>query len=140
MNSRLHQRPPARAARGVALLEALIAVLIFAFGVLGLMGLQASMTKAQASSKFRADAAILANDLFGLAQTDHISHLANFDTGSCDGYARCADWNRKLQASLPNAEFKSTVTVATGTISLQITWQQPGQERNSYNSTFIWQQ
>lgn len=131
---------PRQGERGVALLEVLIAVLIFAFGVLGLVGLQASMTKAQSGAKYRADAANLASDFFGLAQTDHISHLPNYTTDSCKGYARCADWLEKLNANLPNAEFTATVAAGTGTVDLQLTWQQPGQYRNNYSSTMVWQQ
>ena len=134
------QRSPRPAERGIALLEVLIAVLIFSFGVLGLVGLQASMTKAQSGAKYRADAAILAGDLFGLAQTDHITHLSNYSTKACEGYARCADWLKKVNATLPGAEFTSTVTAATGTVELQLTWQLPGQERSNYGSSMVWQQ
>ena len=50
---------------GVMLLEALIAVLIFSIGVLGIVGLQASSISASRDAKFRADAGLLANDLVG---------------------------------------------------------------------------
>ncbi len=61
------------------LLEALVALLIFSIGVLGIVGLQASMTKAQTGSKFRADAAFLAQRLIGSMWSDR-SGLNNYDT------------------------------------------------------------
>ncbi|MDN3921116.1 type IV pilus modification PilV family protein [Roseateles violae] len=125
---------------GIALIEVLIAVLIFAFGVLGLVGLQASMTQAQTGSKFRADAAVLAADLFGLVQTDNFANLGSYTTAGCPGYARCADWLRKVAANLPGGQATLTTTAASGTVALVISWQQGGQERNSYSSSIQWQQ
>jgi type IV pilus assembly protein PilV len=43
------------------LLEALIAILIFSFGILGLVGLQANAINLSTDAKYRADAALLAN-------------------------------------------------------------------------------
>lgn len=51
--------------RGIVLLEALIAIAIFGFGVLGLIGLQASSVKESTNAKFRSDASLLADELIG---------------------------------------------------------------------------
>ncbi len=50
---------------GVALLEALVSILIFAIGILAIVGLQAASIKNAGESKFRADASFLANELIG---------------------------------------------------------------------------
>lgn len=50
---------------GVMLIEALIAILIFSVGVLGIIGLQASAIKASSDAQYRSEAALLANDLIG---------------------------------------------------------------------------
>lgn len=50
---------------GVMLLEALIAILIFSLGVLGIVGMQASAIKASSDAKYRTDAGLLANELIG---------------------------------------------------------------------------
>lgn len=50
---------------GVMLLEALIAILIFSFGVLGIVGMQATAINTVQDAKFRSDAALLANELIG---------------------------------------------------------------------------
>src|SRR6218665_3648235 len=50
---------------GVMLIEALIAILIFSVGVLGIIGLQASAVKASSDAQYRSEAALLANELIG---------------------------------------------------------------------------
>lgn len=50
---------------GVMLIEALIAILIFSIGVLGIIGLQGSAVKASTDAKYRSEAALLANELIG---------------------------------------------------------------------------
>lgn len=50
---------------GLMLLEALIAILIFSLGILGIVGLQASAVRASLDAKYRTDAALLANELIG---------------------------------------------------------------------------
>lgn len=46
--------------RGIALLEALIAMLIFSFGILGIVGLQGAMVKGTTQAKNRVDASYIA--------------------------------------------------------------------------------
>lgn len=132
--------PQRRSQQGVALLEALIGILIFAFGVLGLVGLQASMTQAQTSGKLRADAANLVSDLFGLIQTDHLNNIALYGDGSCASYTRCADWKSKLEATLPAGEVTTTVNAAGGAVTVTVSWKQGQEARNSYSSSMSWQQ
>lgn len=128
-----------RGQRGIALIEAMVAILIFAFGVLGLIGLQASMTQAQTSAKFRADAALLAADLQGLVQTDAIGNAAQYGSNNCAAYARCADWRRKVDTILPQAQVNAVVNVGTGaTIDVTLSWQQGRQDRNSFSTSLIW--
>ena len=50
---------------GALLIEALIAMLIFSVGILGLMGLQATVVQASTDAKYRSEAALLANKLIG---------------------------------------------------------------------------
>ncbi|MBS0309613.1 MAG: hypothetical protein JSS58_11685 [Proteobacteria bacterium] len=52
-----------RRQNGSMLLEALIGILIFSFGVLGLVGLQTSSVKQSGDAKYRTDASMLANSL-----------------------------------------------------------------------------
>lgn len=136
---RLHPTHP-RPQQGVALIEAMIAILIFAFGILGLVGLQAAMTQAQTTGKIRADAANLASDLFALVQTDHATMLGQYSTDSCASYPRCNDWKHKVESVLPGARVTLVATEATRTVQVTLSWQQGQEARNQYSSTMVWQQ
>lgn len=140
MRRKLQSRSGRRGARGVALIEALIGILIFAFGVLGLMGLQAAMTKAQTAAKIRADATNLASDLFGLIQTDRLANFDKYADANCAAYARCADWLAKVHAALPNARAAVTVNSATGEVYAKIDWQIGNETRNQYETWMVWRQ
>ena len=50
---------------GVMLLEAMIAILVFSLGVLGIVGMQASAIAASRDAKYRTDAGLLANEIIG---------------------------------------------------------------------------
>jgi type IV pilus assembly protein PilV len=50
---------------GVMLIEALIALLIFSVGILGIVGMQSAAVQASGDAKYRSDAALLANQLIG---------------------------------------------------------------------------
>ncbi len=63
--------------QGVILLEGLIAVLIFSIGILGVVGLQASMIKATADARYRAEAGFIAQQRLGLLWVNQ-SNLAGF--------------------------------------------------------------
>ncbi|WP_372527570.1 pilus assembly protein PilV [Piscinibacter sp.] len=131
----IHFRRPVVAHRkvgGFVLIEALVALLIFAFGVLGLVGLQVAMTKAQTSSKFRADAAFLASELIGTMWTD-VPHIDSYASTGCSAYARCNSWTTKVASVLPSGT--SAVTVVSGVVTISITWAQSGEATNKYTTT-----
>jgi type IV pilus assembly protein PilV len=94
------------------LLEALVAILIFALGVLSLVGLQTSSIKLSSQAKYRTDATMLANDLIGRmwASNRSVASLtANFATGG----TVYTNWIANVQAALPGAAANPpTVTVA----------------------------
>ena len=133
---RSRRRPAPRAARGVVLIEVLVSLLIFAFGVLGLVGLQATMTQAQTAARARADAASLASELIGLMWSD-LPNVRNYatDTGCVDG-TPCGDWKNKVAVELPGGS-SPTVTVTTAVaatattsavsdVTISLSWTLPG--------------
>ncbi len=99
---------------GFMLLEVLIAVLIFALGVLGLVGLQANAVKQSGQAKYRADATLLANELIGQMWVSDRSFAAlSAAFGSAAGGPRFTAWQTRVAASLPGvAEHPPVVTVA----------------------------
>ncbi len=62
---------------GIVLIEALVAILIFSVGVLGIIGLQAVMATNSAESKYRAEAGFFVNRLLGqMASSDRATTTA----------------------------------------------------------------
>lgn len=120
--------------RGFALLEALIAILLVAIGVLGLVGLQSKMTHAQTGAKFRGDAAYLASELIGTMWGD-TANLASYVTssGSTCTYTRCSDWVNKVANALPSGV--PAVTVNAGVVTITITWSVPNEGTHTYVTT-----
>jgi type IV pilus assembly protein PilV len=137
MNSNLHSSTRCAAGRrhanrGFMLVEALVAMLIFAFGVLGVVGLQVAMTKAQTQSKFRADASQLAQQLIGAMWSD-VTNLPSYATASCSGYARCNEWATRVATALPNGAAAVDLS-ASPEVVITITWAPPNEQVHTYTT------
>lgn len=100
-----------KAQTGVALLEALIAVLVFSFGILAIVGLQANAMRISTDAKIRIDASNIANKRVGEMWADP-TNLA--------GHA-VAD---QPISDLPDG--KMTVAVALDVVTVTVTWKVPG--------------
>ncbi len=122
--------------RGSFLLEALIAILIVALGVLGSVGLLARSMQDVDDAKFRGEAAFLANQLIGqMWITDRLPATldANFASvpGSAAGYL---DFKTFVEQRLPNADqYVQDVTIAPGPtltnslVTIRVKWIPPGE-------------
>lgn len=121
------------AARGVVLIEALIGILIFSIGVLGLVGLQASMTRAQTSTKVRADAVLLANEVVGIMWADREADHPKYTDASCSKHAPCKAWLDKVRRSLPagDASIAYTQTDARQ-VQVVVSWSMPNEGAHRY--------
>ena len=69
---------------GVALLEALIAILVFSIGILGVIALQANMIQATGDAKFRGEASFIAQQRVGQIWADGDSAAALASQGVID--------------------------------------------------------
>lgn len=121
-----------RSNAGFLLLEVLVALLIFAFGVLGVVGLQASMTKAQTSAKFRGEAAYLAQELIGSMWAD----IPNLDKyvqagGKCTAYDQCNAVQQKISALLPSGSLLIEQP-SPGLFTITIGWTPPSETTHIY--------
>lgn len=131
------RRAPHRRMGGFLLIESLIAILIFAVGILGLVGLQARMTKAQTEAKTRADAVNLATELRGVMWVD-IANLAQYETANCASHSPCANWLAKLRTTLPSGG--ATVardTTRPGWVRITITWRLPNGQSHTYETVTV---
>ena len=108
--------------RGVALIEALVGILIFAFGIIGLVGLQVAMTRAQGTAKYRSDAAYLGSQVVGAMWADR-ANMGQYNTGGgCSGYVPCKDWTDKVATTLPAGTASLVTDAGTGDVAVTITW------------------
>jgi type IV pilus assembly protein PilV len=95
--------------RGIALLEALLAVLLLAIGLLGTIGLQARAYSALSESGMRAEATIASEKLLGVISNDQdnagdYALAANGVPG-----AALTDWYAETRKHIPGASITVTV-------------------------------
>ena len=110
--------PKNPAERGSVLLEGLIAILVFSFGILGVIGLQAASIKATTQAKERIDASLVANQRIASMWTDFGNLAAYVETDT-------------VITDLPNG--KRTTAVSGDQVTITLSWQLPG---DSTTNTF----
>ncbi len=112
---------PRKHQSGVMLLEALIAILIFSLGVLGVVGMQASAIAASRDAKYRTDAALLANEIIGQMWVSDRRGTAletNFEGTGGTGGTSYTTWNTDVASKLPGATANpSEIAVVPGAIT-----------------------
>ena len=127
-----------RTQRGAFLLEALIGILIFSLGVLGIVGLQARAIRFTNDAEFRAEAMYLANSLISEMWTDNRALLkTKYESPGGAGYTL---FKAKVHAALAGATiFPEPIVNVDGppplpqansatsnVVQVQISWQLPG--------------
>lgn len=120
MKSRMTSPPPSKQS-GIALLEALIAILIFSMGILAVMGLQAVSISNTLMGKYRSDAAFLANAVVGRMWAD-APNLASYN--GTTSYAPKDAWKAQVASTLPNGT--GAISVSGSDVTVTVTWQVPG--------------
>lgn len=118
---------------GVALLESLIAVLIFSFGILGLVGMLGASVRATNDARYRAEAANLANAIIGEMWS---TAPANLDTNFGTGGAKLTAWQTQVADLLPSATGANVPLVdltqaglssQSRSVVVTVFWQLPGE-------------
>ena len=117
---------------GSYLLEALIAILIFSFGILGLIGLLGSSIRITNDARYRSEAANLAGAMISDMWT---MTAAQMDEKFKDGGDELKKWQKKASDLLPSAAtYPPTVdltqeglTSESRTVVVTIYWQMPGE-------------
>lgn len=116
--------------RGVALIEVLMAVLIFSVGILGLVGLQSRAIQLSMDTEDRNRAALLANELV------NEMWLRRAPTVPADVVTA---WKAKVaattQSGLPGGEGEYSVTGRQADVTIK--WQSPGASAKSQLTTRV---
>ena len=119
---------PMKAQGGVALLEVLIAVLIFSVGVLGLIGLQAVSMQSTTSSKFRVDASFVANQ--------RVADIWTSSDLTAAGLATMSESDTDVSNLLPDG--LRTTEVVGNTVTVTVSWRMPSEtERQTYTTVAV---
>jgi type IV pilus assembly protein PilV len=121
------------AQQGVALLEALVAILIFSFGVLGLIGILAGSIRATNDARYRAEAANLANAVIGEMWATAATDLdAQFGAGG----PKLTAWQAQVSGLLPSASGANVpvvdltqpgLSLQSRSVVVSVFWQLPGE-------------
>jgi len=118
---------------GSFLLEGLIALLIFAFGILGLIGLVAGSIRASNDARYRTEAVNLANAIVGDMWT---TQPAALDTEFGTGGAKLTAWQTQAASLLPAATganapqvdlTQAGLSTRSRSVVVTIFWQLPGE-------------
>lgn len=105
--------------QGVVLLEALIAILIFSFGILALAGLQGAMIKNTTDANYRSEASNIAQQQLGIMWGT---------PNDLNGYVGTTPI-----ATLPGGSM--TVAIPTAErVEVTVVWQQPGEAQHNYQA------
>lgn len=125
------KRAPARQS-GVSMIEVLVTILIFAFGMLALSGLQARALAFSQSSLYRSQATALTDDIIDRMRADRGNAKANkWDTDLSDDPASSftstaiydvdrKDWKQTVAALLPSG--KASIDVTADVVTIVIQW------------------
>lgn len=118
--------------RGSSLLEALIALLILSFSVLGLIGLQANLLRIGSQSRYRLEASMLGRNIAGMIAVDasNVGCYALVTTSaipcaSTDAQAQAAAWRKEVMDTLPNAVEPSIAVASDRIATVTLSWKAP---------------
>lgn len=124
-----------RGMRGVVMLDALISIVVFSVGILGMIHLQASAVQMAADAKYRTDAAMLADHIIGQMWGDDPATLStNYGAAS----TKYGDWVKLVAKTLPGVDEKTNApTISFGAnnlVTVTVKWQPPKESSNDANA------
>lgn len=122
------KRQHPRRQRGVSLIDALIAIAILSFGLIGMTRMQGRMVSSATDAQLRTTAVGLADELLNTMLVDNANAACYTlpQTGACASaaaVARANDWAARVTATMPGTVTKGvTIDVATSRMTVSIGW------------------
>lgn len=135
------KRAPRARQRGASMIELLVSILIFAFGMLGLVGLQTRTLSYGQMSLYRSQATALTDDILDRMRADRANAKAgSWDTGTTDLAASITgtttvaerdlkEWKVEVEALLPTGRGSIVRSDVGGRpiITVTMTWDERGE-------------
>jgi type IV pilus assembly protein PilV len=126
-----------RKAAGFTLLEVLVSILIFSFGLLGLVGMQARILQASTQNADRARASLLANEIVSVMWAKQTTAITGLDD--------YASWQARVASptgsGLPSGKGVVSAPDANKQVTVSITWRPPsmasGAAPNQFTTTVV---
>jgi type IV pilus assembly protein PilV len=119
------------AQQGVSIVEALVAILIFSIGVLGIVGMQANMIQNTSEAKNRVDASYIIQQHLGDMWADSTKIPA----------AGSNNTNIVIKDKLPDGNLNiargSSVSGTDNLLTFTVTWQEPGKDPHRLVTTAV---
>lgn len=134
-NTQASTRQARRPQRGASMIELLVSILIFAFGMLGLVGLQNKTLGYGQMSLYRSQATALSDDILDRMRADRVNAKAgNWNTalgtastsytGTSIAQVDLKDWKDQVEKLLPSGQ--ASIAVNAGVVTVTIQWDERG--------------
>lgn len=122
-----------RSQYGSALIEGLLAIVVFSMGLIGLLMLQSAALIDGANAHYRSEAGLLASDLVArmwMGDRTREGLMARFGHADADEYRA---WRQRVQATLPGvSDTANPPKLSIGAqrdVTIWLAWQTPGEAR-----------
>lgn len=123
-------------AKGFALIEVLVSVVLFTIGILGLVALQARGIQFSGDAEDRTAAALLASDLASTMWTD-----GTVDTTVSPLSTHYTTWKTTVQSRLPNGTGEAVAgtdsLTNTKIATITITWKAPSKDASADYNRYV---
>lgn len=116
---------------GSSMIEVLVAIVIFAFGILGLAGLQARTLSYSQGALFRSQATALTDDIVDRIRADRVNAIAGNYTSALAAsgpsgtqfyQTELSDWRSQVSTLLPSGQGGVSVDATSKVITITIQW------------------
>jgi len=122
------RRAGAALARGIVMIDALIAIVIFSIGILGMVSLQAAAVKMAGDAKYRSDAAMFADQIIAQMWGDDPKNLKTTYASSGTKYTTWAGAISKILPGIDTTTKTNLPTIDVGTdnlVTVTVNWKSP---------------
>jgi type IV pilus assembly protein PilV len=120
--------------QGILLIEVMLAILIFSFGILGLVGLQVIATQNSLNAENRTRASLLANELVSQMWLNKTTSLPSSVVTAWSN--RVASSDATLNTYLPNAAGSVVVNATTAAATVTVTWKDTSKKASDSNNLY----